>query len=327
MKSRYRNMSVGGDSGSVSTAPAVLNGSTRETGNANMLHRIRLLMVFSVMALLVAIAVIVMAAQREQALVAQQFAQQKKLLSETSYSIARYILDKRRALQSFVTENHGLLLRLRFDPQNPSLYALLQQRVAARFPHQTHFTIIDQHGSPIWMDIEGEVGPVCRSEIALFNKEVQESGASATNKILIHPNVNTYHYDLMALLAVSPGVNNIFLVSFDPATLVEILKRHELSGHHLMLVKKGDNSLIEVTSAGARDRIGRDIRLDSEELSRIKTFAEVDGTGWRVVDLQDKARIEAWRTHLWQRAIIMGITFLLASLVLMVMLQRIGRRN
>ncbi len=292
-----------------------------------MLNRIHVTLLSGLVALMAVIALIVMTQEREQAFARSQFTAQQKLLSAASYAVANHILEKRKALQAFVTHNQPLLLQLRFHPQDAAAYADLQARLAERFPDYSHFTIIDETGSPIWLDIEGEVGPVCQNEILTFNQEVQTSGARATNKVLIHPNVNRYHYDLMALLAVGPKTNNIFLVSFPPSTLASILGQYEIPGHRLMLVKNGDPSLIEVTSAGSRDQLRRNIRLTDAEMARIKTFADIKGTGWRMVDLRDEAHLGEIRRRIWREVALAVSVILLVGLLLVVLINRALHRN
>ncbi|HGG59877.1 MAG TPA: hypothetical protein ENK26_08185 [Gammaproteobacteria bacterium] len=292
-----------------------------------MLRRIHVAMLSGVVALIAVIALIVMTQQREQAFAQSQFSVQQKLLSGASYAVADYILQKRKALQAFVTRNQPLLLQLRFNPRDAVAYADLREKLRRQFTGYSHFTIIDENGAPIWLDIEGEIGQVCESEILKFNEEVQQSGARATNKILIHPNVNQYHYDLMALLAVGPKTNNIFLVSFLPSTLASILGKHEIPGHRLMLVKNGDTSLIEVTSDGARNRLHRDIRLSDEEMARIKTFADVKGTGWRMIDLPDEKHLSAFRKQVWREVALAVLATILTALAVVVLVNRAMHRK
>ena len=127
----------------------------------------------------------------------------------------------------------------------------------------------------------------------------------------------------MSLLVVRPRVNNIFFVSFSPARLTEILKSQQTPGHNLILVKKGDTALIEITAEGARDQIHRDIRLTSKELLSLKTFEDVKGTDWRVVDLQDQSYLDSYRQQLWQKATTISLVAFIIGLFLIVLLIRL----
>ncbi len=288
-----------------------------------MLNRFQIVILAGFGILLTAIVLIVVTQQREKEFATYQFESQKILLANTSKILAQHIFRQRQNLQWFVSQNHQLLAHLRFYPQDPKAFSKLQNRMRQTFPGYFNFTIIDENGSPIWMDIETKVGTVCQNEIDHFSKEAVLSGIKAKNSVLIHPNLHQYHYDLMTLLVVRPNVNNIFFVSFYPDGLAKILKSQQKPGHQLILVKKGDTALIEITAEGARDKIHRDIRLTKKEMLGLKTFKDVKGTDWRVVDLQDQSYLDSYRQQLWQKASTIALIAFIIGLFLIVALIRL----
>ena len=149
-------------------------------------------------ALLIALVLIVVTKQQEKQFQATQFELQKTLLTQTSQQLSRHIVQQRESLQQFVIQQQSLLRQLRHNPQEANAYTTLEQRVLAQFPNFSSFMMVAENGTPLWLDFGFKIGPVCRHEIDLFTDEVKRSKYKARNPVSIHPNLSSYHYDLMA---------------------------------------------------------------------------------------------------------------------------------
>ncbi len=293
----------------------------------SMRTHIGTVLLFGFMALLITLVLIVVTKQQQKQFQATQFELQKTLLTQTSQQLSDHIVQQRESVQQFVIQQQSLLRQLRRNPQDAKAYATLEKRVLAQFPNSSSFMMVSETGAPLWLDFGFKVGPVCRHEIDLFTDEVKRTKYKARNPVSIHPNLSSYHYDLMAAWPLDPATNNIFFLSFHATELATILKDQQHTGHQLMLVRKGDTSLIEVTATGSRDRLKRPIRLSNEELRRLQTFSDIEGTDWRLIDLTSSEMLSRHHRELWVKSAIWGVTLFFAGLLLMHLIKSISRRQ
>lgn len=277
---------------------------------------------------MIVVVLTVVTKQQEKQFQVTQFELQKTLLTQTANRLSRHIAAQRESLQQFVIQHQSLLRQLRHQPQDVTAYAALEQRIAQQFPDSAAFMIVMETGMPVWLDFGFKVGPVCAQELERFSEEVKRSKYKARNPVLIHPNLSQYHYDLMAAWPLDPVTNNVFFLSFHAEALAAILKQQQQPGHQLMLVRKGDTALIEVTAAGARDKIKRPIRLDNSELQRLQTFSEVEGTDWRLVDLTNSGLLNQRQRVLWMKAAGLSLVLVVSVIILLILMRlRVSQRS
>lgn len=229
-----------------------------------------------------------------------QKAKQRELLVGTALGIvavqvSQFIAEYRRRVDLFVRENQDAVQALFTDPTNDGGINWLQIQLKTRFPESFAFTLAGSDGMPLLEDFEGLVGENCRNDL-------YESMLRGTQvPITIHPNPFAYHIDIMTPWPPEGTSTGLFFVSIRAERIADMLAQFALPGHDLLLVKKSDPTLIEISPIGSRDRLQRPLRLKPEELESITGRQAVRGTDWEVIAVgsPDLARQDLY-TVAWQ---------------------------
>lgn len=282
-----------------------------------MFSRVWAFMGLSLLFVLTAMVLIMNTKQREEAFLDRQLAVHKAIVHGTAYAVSEQIHQEQRNIQLFAEEYRQMITRLAQYPADHATRTSLNTRLRQRFPDALTFTITNAQGSTILSDIDSLVGELCRREIVDYYKLAQSAGAKARNPVLIHPQSGNYHYDVMAQVG-----NSVFFVSLFPRAVAEILRNHEIPGHELILVKRQDQSLIEITAKGVRDVLHRDIRLSKQEQERIRAFENVKDTEWRLVDLTLPEFSEDYQRQLWKETIVVLLIVAVACLLMLMFVWR-----
>jgi PAS domain S-box-containing protein len=247
----------------------------------------------------------------------RQYLEYQKQLAARSVSaaaseIALQIAEIRRRVALFAAEETELIEKVAAQPEDEKLIDRLAGRVDNYFSNRFAFTIADAEGKPLVADYEGLVGEVCQRDIRDFAKHPHPYD------VYVHPQPEAYHFDIMARWATETGGRGVFFVSFHPTVVARILANAELVKHRLLALLASDPSLIEVTSEGARDRLGADLRLTDEEMKRLGPSEPISGTRWVVADLPDAGLDAEERESLWRET---GMTIVALALITAVMLR------
>ena len=271
-----------------------------------MVTRLHLFIVIALSLLLTSVILIMYTQQREQEFLQHQLEIQRAMVEGAAGDISFRLQEQIRHVRLFNDEYRQMISHLARYPRDENTRQILNTRLKERFPNADSFTITHASGNPILDDFEGNIGDVCQQDISNFSAEVQRlrSTGSAHNAIFIHPQAGRYHYDIMAAVkdgGFYPG-SSIFLVSFKPDYIQNILKSREIPGHKLMLTKLHDNSLIEISDEGTRDTMGREGRLTRKELLSIKASENIPNTNWVMVDLKDPSYQKQYINKLWKEA-------------------------
>ena len=277
-----------------------------------MASRIWTFMIVSLLFVATAMTMIMYTKQRETAFLDQQVVVHEAIVHGTAFAVSEQILREQRNIQLFADEYRQMITRLAQYPTDEATRASLNIRLHQRFPDALTFTITNAEGATILSDIDSLVGEACRNEIVDYYRLAKTAGAKARNPILIHPQPDNYHYDVMAQVG-----DRVFFVSILPKAVTEILRNHQIPGHELILVKKQDLSLIEIAAKGVRDVLVRDIRLSQEERERIRTAESVIGTEWRLIDLPEAKYAEEYQRQLWKEATMVLMILVLGGLMMM----------
>ena len=262
-----------------------------------MPSRVWTLMIISLLFVATAMTMIMYTKQRETAFLDRQMLVHKAIVHGTAFAVSEQILNEQRDIQLFTDEYQQLITRLTQYPTDEATRASLNTRLHQRFPDALTFTITNSQGATILSDIDSLVGATCRTEIADYYRLAKTAGAKARTPVLIHPQPDNYHYDVMAQVG-----DVVFFVSILPKVVTEILRNHQIPGHELILVRAQDLSLIEIAAKGVRDVLVRDTRLSQEEQQRIRAAENVIGTEWRLIDLPEPQFADEYQRQLWKEA-------------------------
>lgn len=245
-------------------------------------------------------------------------AAQQALVGQSTQGAARLITqlieERRRRVRLFAEENLHL-------PEDEEETKSLITKIKRHFPDYVAFTIADPQGAVLLDDFEGSVGELCREDIRAFSMDKN------FDQVIIHPLAQGYHYDIMARWHREGRDAGIFFVSFKPVSVAKILASSQLHDHKMLLLHREQQDLIEVSAAGARDRIQRDIQLSQAERKRLLGEVAVEGTRWTLVDLPDADYLGKRRVALTQRAIALFCVFLLLVLIAFMAIRRAERKR
>ena len=285
-----------------------------------MYSRFHLVMIASILLLTVFIVVAFFTLQRETGFREQGLSVGRATLSAAANQVTSVVANLQDRVHIFVEEQQRQIRHLATNGQDDAAIEEVQRLLKRRFPHYFAFTITDVQGHPLLEDVESLVGDLCRQDLQHYSQRVVSLGTAYRNPTWLHPLPGNYHFDVMAHWQGAIGALNrggVFFVSFRPDLLVRVLKRHALPGYQLLLVKDDDRSLIEMSAAGSRDELEREIHLTAAEQQRIEMSRAIDGTAWRLMLLPDADLQGNFQRRIWlQAAAVMGLALVLTLLLL-----------
>jgi signal transduction histidine kinase len=184
-----------------------------------------------------------------------------------------------RSMRLFADEQQALFEVIAAHPDNDALWEQLKQVTLKYFPEYFALTLTDVSGNVLVPDFDNQVDEICRQDIHTF------IGADYRQQGYIHPNPLGYHFDIMVPWGSQKKPQGVFFLSFHPGLLARTLQRMQLPGHELLLLRKDQPGLIEITAEGSRDLLQREFFLDPDELARLSYTLNISGTRWDLVDL------------------------------------------
>ncbi len=293
-----------------------------------MLKRLEAFLIITMFVVITAIILIIYSKQREQEFKDHNTTTQQTIVNSAAYAVNMKLLEKQRHVQLFATEYARHLNRISTSPSDEKLIDNIQTRLKQRFQDFFTYTITNNNGVPKLQNIDSLIGNICQIDISKFANNLDSNNAKTRrNKVVLHPQPFNYHYDIMAPLYTSTNKPDIFFVSFHLDEIADILKTHELSKQSLILIRKSDPTLIEVTGQGARNKIKREIRLSKEEQAHVNVFKDVLGTDWRLIYLADLNAEKKYIKSLWKEAFIIISIVTIALLLLFIILSKVSRKQ
>ena len=245
----------------------------------------------------------------------------------TSREIVGFLDREQERLRAFVIEKEPAVRKILAFPEDWPAIDMVQTSLRRMFRGAIAFTVTGPDGKPMFEDFDGLVGPVCQAGMRSY---VESLDAGLVQKDIppIHPVPDAYHFDLISPWELESGESGLFFVSMSPGRIAELLDAAErASGTRMLLVKHDDPTLIEISSAGARDVLGEDIRLDPDSLAPGYFMQRVPGTSWRLVALPDAAATAAAVADVYKRVALLVASLLLISIVLLLLIRRAEQRN
>lgn len=230
-----------------------------------------------------------------------------------SNEIELLVSEKRRLVRLFAEQHAAEISQLAANPDDDTLRDEFEQRVAAYFPGYFGVTITGSDNTPLLADFDQHIGDVCLADIREFSHN------HYLNDLFVHPHPDGYHFDIM-----SPwhGAGNnpeggIFFVSFTLDGIARLLRNSQVENHTLLLVKRSDPDLIEVSGEGGRNQMSREHRLSAQEAADVSFRRPVPGTLWDIEVLPDAASLAAFKTLVNQEAGGVMVLFLLAAAIML----------
>jgi signal transduction histidine kinase/DNA-binding response OmpR family regulator len=234
--------------------------------------------------------------------------------------VSQFVSEKKRLVDLFGREKLNLIQRFVKEPQNEQLYNELQESIAAYFPNYFAFTVADANGIPYFVDFDGFVGEACKNDIENFAQK-------KLYKPRIHPNPEAYHFDIMASFG-EGEYSGVLFISFHADILTGLLSSSQALGHELMLTYPQKQSLIEVTSDGARNHwIRDDYRMSQQELDRILYQKPVPGTVWYATDLQKPDLFKHLRVNIIAQSLSIFSVFATIGLFTLIVIKKEENRR
>jgi len=202
-----------------------------------------------------------------------------------AFEISKTLKEKQRNVDMFVESSKELISKLSSNLEDNRDYQQLISRLKKYQPDLSSFSIINQKGESIIGDFDGSLDQLCLEDI----KNYLDSGE---RHIRLHPQNNTYHYDIISTFADSEA-KRIFFVSFHADEIYDILGSLQPENHSLIIVTNEANNLIEITSQGGSK--SNNDRMNGDKKFRLLSTNEVKNTDWQVVDIRNEGLFSGYR--------------------------------
>jgi signal transduction histidine kinase len=242
----------------------------------------------------------------------------KESTSGVAEQVAHFVAEQNRLVSLFAEEHLELILRVKNDPENDEVRLELGARIKLYFPNHFAFTLASAEGEPLYEDFDGLVSNACTMDIKSYV-------ANNMYEPYIHPNSESYHFDVMANFGKEEGNKGIFFISFHADVMGNILKSSQVSNHSIMLVYAKRENLIEVITDGARNHWERmDYRLTESEQARILHKVPIKGTRWEATDLHEPSLFSQFEKELQTKS---ALIFILIFVICAIFVKRLYREE
>lgn len=216
-----------------------------------------------------------------------------------AFEINKTLKVKKRIVDMFLESSKGLILELSNNPEDDDAHQALSERLKKYLPDFFAFNIMTSTGEPIIGDFDGEIGELCLDDLKYYIETGEQH-------IRLHPNHNEHHYDITSTFLANE-TKQIFFVSFHPNEISDLLSSVQSENHSLILINKGANNLVEITSEGSRKAVGG--RMNGDEKFRALSTVQVKGTDWQVVDMHNEDLFTNYRNKIISEYVIAFYVF------------------
>ena len=245
----------------------------------------------------------------------------------TVQEITGFLDREHERLRAFVVEKEPEIREILGYPDNWPAIDALQTSLRRMFRGALAFSITGADGKPLFEDFDGLVGPVCQASMREY-VAAMERGLGQIDIPPLHPVPDAYHFDLISPWELNNGEAGLFFVSMSPGRVAELLDAAEqASGARLLLVNRDDPSLIEVSSSGARDKLGKHFRLQEKDRTPGHFVADLPGSHWQLMVLPDSEALAQEVRAVYTKVGALVVALLLISTILLVFIRRAEQRN
>jgi len=252
-------------------------------------------------------------------------------VSSAVSSIENFLNARSRLIKTFASEKSDQLFALLRDPDNDEMREQISASLKRWFPEHFTFTLADRKGTDLIRDLEGFVGQVCVNSIGMFLEDQEKAGPGHEHfyEPEIHPQAFNYHFDMMSTWNHDGKVQGVFFVSFYPRLIQEILGSYESQGHNLLLVNRNRETLIEVTSGGARNEIAksREINLTDWEVANAVKRVRIKNSRWDLVAVPAPGLFSDFAKRQWTVGGVIALGILLSTIIALIFIARVEARR
>lgn len=243
-------------------------------------------------------------------------------LNGVEKQVSFYISEKQRMVEVFAEEQIDWLRALALSPDNDELHENLGKLLKLYFPSYFAFSLADKTGEPLFEDFDGLVGELCLADLKQFSKSKQDYHP------YIHPNTESYHFDIMVRYQGLDGKESVFFVSFLADLLGDIVNSIQSPGHEIMLIMPEHKDIIEIVAQGARNYLDRDdYRLSKAEQARISMRIDIPNTRWQAIDFHNEQLHADYRNKLILDSSGTFLVFLIIAVLLVIRLRQEERQR
>lgn len=242
------------------------------------------------------------------------------VLSENSttnlaHDIKTFVEERQRLVKLFGEIHFDLISQLASDPENHAIENRLLKEVKSFFPNFFSVSLTDENGNRYIDDFDGKLGDLCLNDIMEFV-------ASKNNQPRIHPNSDSYHFDILSEIK-NDNKTIILFIGFRAHVLSEIVRSAQTPGHQLLITHPTQNGLIEVTSSGSRDALEREsYLLTDEEHTRSMSKTKIVGTKWFAEDLHEENLFHNIKTLIISQFAFIYIILLGVCILMMILVRK-----
>ncbi|MBT5935941.1 GGDEF domain-containing protein [Sulfurimonas sp.] len=225
-----------------------------------------------------------------------------------SFELENILRDKKQLVKSFFEDNRKMVNHLIENSNDYSEYERLDEKLGKYFTDYFSLNITNDETEFVVDEFEGKMGWICRNDVAIFLK-------NSNQKIRIHPNAVSYHYDILIDFKYK-SKTYVFIVAFKVDEIASLLKISTRENHELVMINKSKDYLIAVTANGSRDILGKreGIHLNKGEIKNILSEQLIKGTFWSIVDVVDENLLTEYKNNLLSEEVFELIVYLLLNL-------------
>jgi len=137
------------------------------------------------------------------------------------------------------------------------------------------FALINRDGFGPLEHITGSFLPDCEEEIS------STIALGTQQKLFLHRNKNSVHFDLLQPLATERGGNNYFFVAFNADVLNDLLEKYQLPHQQLFLMRADQPGKIELTSQ-RNDVKYASMLMTNDDIASLSFIKTIPGTRWQL---------------------------------------------
>lgn len=224
------------------------------------------------------------------------------------FELENILKNKKQLVKSFFEDNKELVHYLIENPSDYDQYERLDEKLGKYFTDYFSINITNKNAEFIVDEFEGKMGWICRDDVVIFLENLNQ-------KIRIHPNAVSYHYDTLVDFEYK-SEKYVFMVAFKVDEIASLLNISNREHHELVMINKSKDYLIAVTVNGSRDILGKrkGIYLEKNEIKRILSEEFIEGTFWSIVDITDENLFTEYKNNLLREEVFVLIIYLLLNL-------------
>lgn len=250
----------------------------------------------------------------------------ERSVKSTAREIEFFISEQNRFVQLFAEREQSLLSNLIHNPNDKAAHEKLKHKVDIYFPKRFAFTTTDAKGNPILKQEQDLIGKTCRQDILKFIAKPSHYLS------YVHPSPKTKrrHFDVMSGFSYGRNKKSVFFVSFFLDDVFRLLENGKTDGHHLFLIKHGNQPIIEATTSDAVSQLEKagyhfapiaSTKANEQRLLWNKDLNKqrmssvlIPYTQWELLDIPNHKLTERHRNNLiLQGFIVLGIFSLITA--------------